>query len=329
MTFKERLWNQVLTIYDNSLYKFVHMPYQQYMYSKFFPDAKRSFDEMYKNTSIMFINNHFSHSFPRPHQANQIEIGGIHVKPAKPLPSDLQEFMDSASDGVIFFSMGSFIDGTDWPVEKREAFIRIFSKLKQKVIWRYSNDTLPNNPGNIKIGSWLPQRDILAHQNVKVFITHGGLLGTTEAIIEGVPVLGIPIFGDQKMNTAKAVARGYGLEVAYNDVSEETISHALNELLSNPKYSETAKMVSKTFNDRPMTPQESVVYWTEYAVRHRGAPHLQPYSINLGTIEFHMIDVNFVLFAILVVVLYAKYRILKFILRKIFQKSEMKKKKTQ
>ncbi|KAG5670631.1 hypothetical protein PVAND_000879 [Polypedilum vanderplanki] len=57
-----------------------------------------------------------------------------------------------------------------------------------------------NKPDNVMISSWLPQRDILAHPNVKAYICHGGLLGTTEAVYEGVPVLGIPIFGDQKTN---------------------------------------------------------------------------------------------------------------------------------
>jgi len=130
---------------------------------------------------------------------NTVEIAGIHVKPVKPLPADIQEFLDSATDGVILFSMGSFIQSKQWPVEMREALVKSFGKLKQKVLWKYENETLPGNPGNIKIGSWIPQRDILAHPNVKLFITHGGLLGTTEAIIEGVPVLGLPIFGDQKV----------------------------------------------------------------------------------------------------------------------------------
>lgn len=106
-----------------------------------------------------------------------IEIAGIHLQPAKPLPNDIQEFLDWATDGAIYFSMGSFIQSKMWPEDKREAFVKAFGKLKLKVLWKYENETLPGNPGNIKIGSWFPQRDILAHPNVKLFMTHGGLLG--------------------------------------------------------------------------------------------------------------------------------------------------------
>jgi glucuronosyltransferase len=198
MNFKQRLVNTAIGIFDWIIQYLIHLPLQRYLYRHYFPNARRSMDEMHKNFSFIFTNHHVSFSSPRPYLPTIIEIGGVHVKPSsKKLPQEFQDYIDSAKDGVILFSMGSYIDGTDWSEDRREAFVRIFGKLKQKVIWRYSNETLPNNPGNIKIASWLPQRDILAHKNVRVFITHGGLLGTTEALIEGVPVLGIPIFGDQ------------------------------------------------------------------------------------------------------------------------------------
>lgn len=200
MSFKERLWNTAFTLIEKGIYHGYYMSRQRKLYSKYFPNAKRSFDEIYFNTSIIFSNTHVSSNTIRPSMPNTVEIAGIHVKPAKPLPADIQEFLDSATDGAILFSMGSFIQSKQWPVEKREAFVKTFGKLKQKVLWKYENETLPNNPGNIKIGSWIPQRDILAHPNVKLFITHGGLLGTTEAIAEGIPVLGIPIFGDQRVS---------------------------------------------------------------------------------------------------------------------------------
>ncbi|KAG5673616.1 hypothetical protein PVAND_003645 [Polypedilum vanderplanki] len=126
MTYMERVWNEFVNLFDKTLYYGYHLPRQRELYNKYFPNAKRTFDEMYRNSSIIFINNHVSHSFPRPHQPTQIEIGGIHQ-----------------TDGAILFSMGSYIDGTDWPLEKRDAFIKVFGKLKQKVIWRYSNETLP------------------------------------------------------------------------------------------------------------------------------------------------------------------------------------------
>lgn len=38
-------------------------------------------------------------------------------------------------------------------------------------------------------------------------------------------------------------------------------------------------------------PQETVVYWTEYIARHKGAPHIKSAAQQLSFIEYHMIDV--------------------------------------
>lgn len=67
---------------------------------------------------------------------------------------------------------------------------------------------------------------------MKLFITHGGLLSTTEAVYHGVPVVGIPILGDQKMNMASAEKLGFGRTVQFNELSYETLSAAINEVLN-------------------------------------------------------------------------------------------------
>lgn len=76
------------------------------------------------------------------------------------------------------------------PVEKREALLNAFASFKQTILWKWENDTLPNQPTNVYIQKWMPQRDILCHPNVRVFLTHGGLLGSSEAAYCGVPVVG-------------------------------------------------------------------------------------------------------------------------------------------
>jgi glucuronosyltransferase len=329
MNFKERLMNTIFTHIEDLVYGQLIKKNQRQLYEKHFPNAKRSFDDIYKSSAIIFTNTHIASSTARPFLPNFVEIGGIHVQPAKPLPKDIQEFLDSGTDGAIIFSMGSVIQSHQWPVEMREAFVKVFGKLKQKVIWKYENDTLPNKPDNVMISSWVPQRDIMAHKNVKFFITHGGLLGTTEALVEGIPVLGLPIFGDQKMNMAKAVTRGYGLQVYFDDISEASVGSAINELLKNPKYKENAKIISKRFNDRPLTPQQSVTYWTEYAHRHDGAPHLKAAGNDLNFIAFHMIDVYAVLLAIALVNFYIDYLVLKWLFRKCCGKSKKQDKKVK
>jgi glucuronosyltransferase len=76
---------------------------------------------------------------------------------------------------------------------------------------------------------------LLAHPNVRLFITHGGLLSMQETIMRGVPIIGIPILGDQKLNMAKAVSAGYAIQLKYADITAESLIAAIKEVLSNPR----------------------------------------------------------------------------------------------
>jgi len=50
------------------------------------------------------------------------------------------------------------------PEEKRRVFIEAYSKLPQKILWKWESDILPGQPPNVKIEKWLPQQDILGNK---------------------------------------------------------------------------------------------------------------------------------------------------------------------
>lgn len=117
--------------------------------------------DLIQETSMIFVNSHYSLSGSRPMAPPVIELGGIHIKDAKPLDDDLKQFLDSAKDGVIYVSWGSMIRAESLPVEKRNSFLKAFGSFKQKVLWKWENATLPNQPSNVFIRKWMPQKDIL------------------------------------------------------------------------------------------------------------------------------------------------------------------------
>ncbi|RLM70308.1 hypothetical protein C2845_PM17G04120 [Panicum miliaceum] len=50
------------------------------------------------------------------------------------------------------------------------------------------------------VKSWAPQRDVLAHGSVGGFVTHCGWNSVLEAVTAGVPMLGLPLHAEQRMN---------------------------------------------------------------------------------------------------------------------------------
>lgn len=62
------------------------------------------------------------------------------------------------------------------------------------------------------------------------------------------------------------------------------------------RYKQKAKELSEVFRDRPMSPLETAVYWTEYVIRHKGAPHLRSAAVGMPWYQYYLIDVLLVLF---------------------------------
>ena len=75
------------------------------------------------------------------------------------------------------------------PEEKRKMFLRVFGQLKQKVLWKWETEHMPDKPSNLKLVKWLPQQDILAHKNTQLFVTHSGQSSTQEALCHGMSVI--------------------------------------------------------------------------------------------------------------------------------------------
>ena len=180
--------------------------------------------------------------------------------------------------------------------------LRVFSKLKQRVLFKWEDDILVDKPGNVMIKKWVSQVDVLAHPNLKLFITHGGLCSLLEAKYFAVPVLGIPLYGDQHANLQTASNEGSAKYLRYEDLSDYNLLYTIDELIKNPIYKKRVKYLSDLFKDRPDTPLETAIYWSEYVIRHRGAKHLQSSGVHLNFLQYHSIDVITFLIVIIVII---------------------------
>ncbi|VEN36938.1 unnamed protein product [Callosobruchus maculatus] len=303
MNFLQRLTNTLFTITGYLIRTFYLLPSHADLTKRYISEKIDFYNELH-NVSLVLLNSHPSVSDPKPHVPSMIEIGGFHVGAPKPLPEDLKKLLNEAKHGVIFFSMGSNIKSKDLPAEKRNAILNAFSKRKETILWKFEDDSLPGKPKNVIIRKWFPQQDILAHPNVKVFWTHGGLLSTTETVYHGVPILATPIFGDQAMNAQRAKDNGYALVLPFTELTEERLNKMLDEIVSNTMYRENVKVRSKIMHDRQVPPLDEAVYWVEYIIRHHGAKHLRMWYTDMPWYQYYMVDVFLSIFSVIFVGLY-------------------------
>ncbi|XP_036328591.1 UDP-glucosyltransferase 2-like [Rhagoletis pomonella] len=292
MSFLQRAYNAYLSLYDAALRRWYYLPQMQEMAERHFSGhidgPLPHVSTLEKNISLMLINSHRSTDVPRPSMPGLIDVAGVHIKPAKPLPDDLQNFLDNSTHGVIYFSVGSYMKSTDMPLEKVNVILNAFSQLKQNVLWKFENSSIGHLPPNVKIQSWLPQNDILAHPNVKVFITHGGIFGTQEAIHWGVPMLYIPFYGDQHRNSMRSVQAGYA---HFGKMTSEDLVHNLRLLINDPTYKQKATDMSRRFRDNLVDPLDEASFWIEYVAGHKGGSHLKSHGAFMPLYQYLLLDV--------------------------------------
>ncbi|XP_063542107.1 UDP-glucosyltransferase 2-like [Cydia strobilella] len=242
--------------------------------------------ELKNNVGMMFINVHPLWEGNIPVPPSVIHIGGIHQKPKKELPQDLKQFLDSSKHGVIYISFGTNVDTSDLPREKVQIIINALSQLPYDVLWKWNQDELPGRTKNIRISKWFPQSDLLRHPKIKLFITQGGLQSTDETITGGVPVIGIPMLGDQFYNVNKYVVHKIGKKLCFEDLNEDMLGSGIKDVIENKSYRDNVIRLRTLMNDQPMSTLERAVWWTEHVLRH-GTKHLRAPAANMPWFEYY------------------------------------------
>lgn len=166
MTLWGRARNFFLHTYFMYLKHFVLLPKHGELIKKYFPNPPE-IDEVVYNASLVLLNSHPSTTPPYPLVSNMIEIGGFHIE-NEALPGDLKKFLDEAPHGVIYFCMGSNIKSKDLGEERIKDVLKVFAGLKQKLLWKFEAEELPNKPDNVMIRKWLPQRAVLGKPKINM-----------------------------------------------------------------------------------------------------------------------------------------------------------------
>jgi glucuronosyltransferase len=86
MTFSERFLNTFWYVFHHLHYPLLMDAPAHKLARQHFGESLPALSHLARNTSLIFVNNHFSLNRPRPLVPGIIEVAGIHMKPAKALP---------------------------------------------------------------------------------------------------------------------------------------------------------------------------------------------------------------------------------------------------
>ncbi|XP_025987486.1 UDP-glucosyltransferase 2 [Solenopsis invicta] len=304
MNFKERLTNAFLSNYLSWQFHY-HSNKQVAIVKEHFGLDLSCIKDLYNDIAVYLVNSHHSLNGIRPMTTSVIEIGGMHLKDDNPPSPEVQKWLDESKDGCIYFTFGSMVRIETFPKETVQQFYAAFEKIAPvRVLMKVAKkeDLLPGLPKNVMTQSWFPQISVLKHKNIRAFITHGGVFSTQEAIYTAVPMIGVPLFGDQAINIQNYVNKKVAVSLDIRNITEAKVTSALNTILKDPSYSENIRKLSNKFLDRPLSAMDTSVYWIEYIGKYGNV--LRSPALDLYWWQRELLDVYAFIFGIMAVGLY-------------------------
>ena len=285
MSLNERIWNVVYTTWTRLYYKYWHLPRAQKIVNKWTSDV--SVRDIDRNFSLVILGNNHVFGYPKPLLPNVIEVHSLQITGKREtLPKDIEEFLDNAGHGAIYFSLGSNLQTRQLPVGPLTALCNALGSLKQRVLWKHDGD-MAIQPGNVKFVKWAPQQAVLAHPKVMAYVMQGGLQSLQEAVHYSVPVVAIPFFGDQLFNARKILDAGIGLTLNIDTITEESIRRTLTDVIENKTYYNNIKLMSEIVKDELVKPMDRAVWNVEHVIKFPKSKHFRYHGHDINVIDYY------------------------------------------
>lgn len=216
-------WNKQYGMKCNSMYDIMNHPGDiTIVYtSKEYQPRSEVFDESYK--------------FVGPSITTRKEVGSF--------PTE-----DLKNEKVIFISMGTVFNEQPALYEKCfEAFKDVDATVVLVVGKRINISQFENIPKNFKLYNYVPQLEVLQHADV--FVTHGGMNSSSEALYYGVPLVVIPVTGDQPFVAKRLTEVGAGITLNRNELTSELLRETVKKVMDDVTFKENSRKVGESLRN--------------------------------------------------------------------------------
>lgn len=334
------LWNRCLNIlFPRLLSVALTPPFMQLNKMRWELQLKpyRSQHELFKNARVL-LNTAFGLDHPQPLSPLVEPIGPLlpvlnHTITTHSISPALKNWINQASPassstggGVIYLNLGTMAYIDSWQAEAiiEGLVMRGEDPAAFRVLWVLPTDqrnVLPNDlrPSFlVKSPSAVSHLGVLAQPNVKLVISHCGMVSAQEALIFHKPLLCIPFLNDQPDVAARVVDSGAGLALDKNLLAPQVVYRAVVQLLANASFKRAAQRVGTLLERAGGTNRAIEIIDAELRL---GSQHLETVDLVLPWHKTAMLDVYTVylaLLCILAVCLRVQWLMICFVLSEVF-----------
>lgn len=79
--------------------------------------------------------------------------------------------------------------------------------------------------------------------------------------------------------------------LSYDEITEQSMFDAVDELLTDRTYFNSAKEIAAVFGDNIVHPMDEFIWWIEHVIKFRGAKHLKSHAAEMSLFTYLLLDV--------------------------------------
>ena len=185
----------------------------------------------------VLVNGAFGLEYERPLPANVAMVGAMLPEPLPALPPDLAAWL---ADGppVVYVNLGTLAVAPPAQLAKMTEALRHAAFRALWILKPAQASLLPKPlPPGLRILEWGPAPlAVLAHPNVAVFLSHCGINSVHESVHAGTPIVGIPMFADQRDMAVRVADAGIGLWLDKRRFTADTLRAAILQVLNDDRF---------------------------------------------------------------------------------------------
>jgi MGT family glycosyltransferase len=203
----------------------------------------------------ILVTSAFGFEHPRPLPPGITMVGPCLPEQALPLDPEWDSWL---SDGppVVYANLGTVaIPHRRLLTTMAEAFAGVSaSGAARRVLWVLRPSLAVHLPAtlapHVRVVDWGPPLpSVLAHPNVRAFVSHCGPNGAYESLAAQTPIVGIPMFADQSDVAARVVDAGIGVRLDKHRCTARQLRQAIDRVMTDASFRSSLAAVQQAIAD--------------------------------------------------------------------------------